>query len=74
MQSDAEMHWFCLPLAAAPFGVSERGCSMMKTAVIILAAGLGKRMQAGCNKMFLTIQGKNCSGAYSTGFSKQRCR
>lgn len=38
--------------------VCLKGCSMMKTAVIILAAGLGKRMQAGCNKMFLTIQGK----------------
>ncbi len=38
------------------------GCSIMKTvmktAVVILAAGSGKRMQAGHNKMFLTLQGK----------------
>ena len=30
----------------------------MKTAAIILAAGSGKRMQAGKNKVFLTLQGK----------------
>ena len=30
----------------------------MKTAAIILAAGSGKRMQAGQNKLFLTLRGK----------------
>ena len=30
----------------------------MKTAAIILAAGSGKRMQAGQNKLFLTLYGK----------------
>lgn len=31
----------------------------MKTAAIILAAGAGNRMQAGQNKLFLTLQGKS---------------
>lgn len=42
----------------------------MKTAVILLAAGSGKRMQAGKNKLFLTLHGKPVLAYTAEAFQK----
>ena len=42
----------------------------MKTAVILLAAGSGKRMQAGKNKLFLTLHDKPVLAYTADAFQK----
>ena len=48
-----------------------KGCvSCMKTAVILLAAGSGKRMQAGKNKLFLTLHDRPVLAYTAEAFQK----
>ena len=51
---------------------SDAAASDEKTAVILLAAGSGKRMKAGQNKLFLTLQGRTVLEYTADAFQQSR--